>query len=72
MKKKNYRKNESDYNHTLSLSFFRIFSQRILGAGPKGLRILHIWVIKKKNNKKEKLVNFMMIDQFITPGYATG
>ena len=32
MKKKNYRKNESNYDHTLSLNFVRILIQHILGA----------------------------------------
>ena len=36
-KEKNYHKNESGYDHTLSLNFFRIFSQRILSADPKKL-----------------------------------
>ena len=36
-RKKKYHKNMSDNNHTLSLNFFRIFSQRNLGVGPKGL-----------------------------------
>ena len=40
MKKKNYRKNKSENDHTLSLNCLSIFSQRILGAGPKGLMIL--------------------------------
>ena len=31
-------KNESENYHTLSLNFFKIFSQRILSAVPKGLR----------------------------------
>ena len=36
-KEKNYHKNESGYDHTLSLNFFRIFSQRILSASLKEL-----------------------------------
>ena len=48
MKNKNYCKNESNNDHKLSLNFFRIFSQRILGAGPKGLRV-EIWISRMKN-----------------------
>ena len=40
MKKKNDRNNESDNDLTLSLNFFRIFSQRSLGAGPDRLKSL--------------------------------
>ena len=37
--KKGNRKNESENDHTFSLHFFRIFSQRILAAVPKRLKM---------------------------------
>ena len=50
--KKKYRKNESDNNHTLPLDFFRIFSQGILGVGPKGLRMSRTFILHNDNNVK--------------------
>ena len=55
----NYRKNESGNDHTFSLNFVRLFSQRILSAGPKGLRTKNIGfsAVKKFFIKRKILKN---------------
>ena len=67
MKEKNYCKNKSDDNLTLSLNFSGVFSLCILGAGLKGFKSIEIDLYQIANMRIGEIASsavYQMDEQF--------